>query len=346
MQEARDSREYDVVQDIGSDVYLGRETVEQQQQHHNDAAGSHRGHAYQKSGNQPDQRHAQKTLRGRCAIGNSFFDSSLQQQQRGNYDEQHTHRGVDKAVDSVAVRVADVHQQFYSSEGAGNAPCRKRKYDRATHRTLLEVHQAGRNLREEVKQRVGTDRHDRWHFQPEDQNREQQNAAPHAAHTDQHANHKANQNFGCEHRHKRCDLLFHPVYSDEAFALQVQNNFLGRFFGGQFAGVDCYVRIRWRFVGIGDSREFLENSRPRPGRKSLAVALLAVFHSGGDVYQDEAAIGLDQLTYVLTRRVIRRDRRANRDAAVLRDFRRHISDAANVDVTMLFRESQFRRKML
>src|ERR1700686_4591717 len=346
MQESRDSREYDGVQDIGSDAYLGRETVEQQQQHHNDAARSHRGHAHQNPGHQPDQRHAQKTLRGRCAIGNSFFNSFLQQQQRGNHDEQHTHRGLDKDVDPIAVQVADVHQQFHASEGAGNAPSRKRKYDRATHRTILEVHQAGRNLRENVKQRVGTDRHDRRDFQPEDQNREQQNAAPHAVNTDQHANDKANQNDGCEHRHKRCDLLFHPVYSDEAFALQVQNNFLCRFFGGQFASIDGYVGIRWRFVGIRDSREFLKNARPRLGIESLAVALFAHFHRGGDVYKDEAAIGLDQLAYVLTRRIIRSNGRANRDAAVLRDFRGHISNAANVDVAMLFRESQFRGKVL
>ncbi len=96
--------------DVGSDIHLRREAVEQQQQHHNDAARTHRGHAHQKTGNQSDQRHAQETLRGRCAIGDSLFDSFLQQQQRGNHDEQHTHRHLDKAIYSVSVEMANVHQ--------------------------------------------------------------------------------------------------------------------------------------------------------------------------------------------------------------------------------------------
>jgi hypothetical protein len=53
-------------------------------------------------------------------------------------------------------------------------------------------------LVKEIEQRVGTDRHDRRYLQAEDQNGEQQNAVPHAAHTDEDAHDKANQNFGCQ----------------------------------------------------------------------------------------------------------------------------------------------------
>ena len=71
------------------------------------------------------------------------------------------------------------------------------------------------------------------HPQSEDQHGEQQNAAPHAGHADEDAHDKANQNFGCDQWHSRFlfALLACPVYSDEAFALQVQNDFLGGFFG-------------------------------------------------------------------------------------------------------------------
>ena len=44
-------------------------------------------------------------------------------------------------------------------------------------------------------------------------------------------------------------------------------------------------------------------------------------------------------------RCIRSDGRADRDPAILRDFRSHIPDAADVDVAMLLRESQFARQV-
>src|SRR5581483_2035221 len=46
--------------DVGADHYLGRETVEQQQEHHNDASGADRGHAHQKTSQQPNRGHAHK----------------------------------------------------------------------------------------------------------------------------------------------------------------------------------------------------------------------------------------------------------------------------------------------
>ena len=61
---------------------------------------------------------------------------------------------------------------------------------------------------------------------------------------------------------------------------------------------------------------------------------------------DEGAIGLDHLAHGAAGRGIGRDRRADRDAAVLGDFRRHIADALDVDVAVFLAEAQFRRQML
>src|SRR5579864_9090340 len=139
MKQSRDPCEDDGMHDIGSHKYLWRKTVEQQQQHHDDAARSYRGHAYQATSDQPDERHAQKSLGGRRAMRHSLFDSLLQQQQSRNYDQQNTYRGFDKAVDSVAVEVTNVHQQPHSSDRAWNAPHRKRDHDLEPHRVFLEV---------------------------------------------------------------------------------------------------------------------------------------------------------------------------------------------------------------
>ena len=76
-------------------------------------------------------------------------------------------------------------------------PSAKREDNLAADRSLFQVQQAGWDFGEEVEQRVGTDCHDRRYPQAEDQNGEQQNAAPHAAHADEDAHNKANQDFGC-----------------------------------------------------------------------------------------------------------------------------------------------------
>src|SRR5208283_2535928 len=64
------------------------------------------------------------------------------------------------------------------------------------------------------------------------------------------------------------------------------------------------------------------------------------------MHENEPAYGLDHLAHRLPRRLVRRDRSANGDAAILGDFRCDIPDAANVDVAMLLRETELRRKML
>src|SRR6185295_2594962 len=82
------------------------------------------------------------------------------------------------------------------------------------------------------------------------------------------------------------------------------------------------------------------------GVQALAVTLLTNLHGGGNMHQDEAPIGLDHLTYVFAGRVVRGDWGADRNAAVLSDFRSNIPNAADIDVAMLFGESEFRGKVL
>ena len=74
---------------------------------------------------------------GRLATRSSIF--LWNSKQRGYHDEQHAHRGLDKAVDAVPVEVANMHQQLDSSDGAWNAADGKGDHDLATYRALLEV---------------------------------------------------------------------------------------------------------------------------------------------------------------------------------------------------------------
>src|SRR6201993_3142064 len=90
-------------------------------------------------------------------------------------------------------------------------------------------------------------------------------------------------------------LCCRSVYSDEAFPLKVQDNFLCGFLGRQLASVNRYLSIRRSFIGIGNARELLENSRARFRIEPLAVALLADFHRGRDVHENKAAERLNHL---------------------------------------------------
>ena len=55
---------------------------------------------------------------------------------------------------------------------------------------------------------------------------------PTPAHADEDADDKANQDFGCQQWHNRSAVYYsRSVHSDEAFALEMQNDFLSRFFG-------------------------------------------------------------------------------------------------------------------
>ena len=50
--------------------------------------------------------------------------------------------------------------------------------------------------------------------------------------------------------------------------------------------------------------------------------------------EDEAADRLDQCAHIFAGEVVRRDRGADGDPAVLRDLGSHVADAADVDVAV------------
>src|SRR5215471_18207976 len=192
MQQAGDAGQNYGVYNVGPDIHFGRETIEQEQQHHDDAARPDRGHANQEPRDQPDNSHAYKALHRWRAIRDPFLNAPLQQKQDRNDDEQKANRSLDEVVHAVAVHVTDVHEQVHSADGTRNAAHGQRDDHLPAHRASPQMHQAGRNLGKEVEQRVGADGHNRWYAQAEDQHGEQQHAAPHAAQSDQDAHPEAN----------------------------------------------------------------------------------------------------------------------------------------------------------
>src|SRR5262249_62344252 len=64
------------------------------------------------------------------------------------------------------------------------------------------------------------------------------------------------------------------------------------------------------------------------------------------MHKNKAAEWVNHRPHVLACGVIRRNGRADRDAAVFRDLRCDVADAANVDVAVLLGKAQLRREML
>ena len=100
---------------------------------------------------------------------------------------------------------------------------------------FAQVNNAGADLGEEVEERVRTHGAHRRHAQTEDKNREQQNAAPDSRHSDEGPDSKTYQDLD-QQIHvadtRLTDLNRLRSRSDEAFPLQVQDDFLRCLFGG------------------------------------------------------------------------------------------------------------------
>src|SRR5690606_36715410 len=78
----------------------------------------------------------------------------------------------------------------------------------------------------------------------------------------------------------------------------------------------------------------------------LAIALLEDLERRRDMDLEEADQRLAHVANLLARRRGWRDRRADRDAAVLRDLARDIADAQDVEIAMLLREAELTRQVL
>ena len=111
-------------------------------------------------------------------------------------------------------------------------------------------------------------------------------------------------------------------------------------------GLDAQLGVGGHVIGIGNTGEFLDLAFARQFVETLTVALFAFLDRGGDMHFDEGTELLDVLAHGAAGGGIGRDGRTDGDAAVLGDFRRDIADAADVQIAVLFGETQFRRQVL
>src|SRR5258708_1513626 len=100
----------------------------------------------------------------------------------------------------------------------------------------------------------------------------------------------------------------------------MQDDFLGGFLGAKLACVNDDVSVSRGFVRIRNAGKFLENSRPCLCIGAVAFALLESLYCCRDVTQDEPAMRLNRLSHMLTCGVIRSDRCADSNAAILCNF--------------------------
>jgi hypothetical protein len=257
------------VHDIGSHHDFRLKAVEQQEHHHHNAARAHRCNAHQKAGHHSDEPHPGERLHRRRAHRGPVFDFLLEKQECGNANQQHSYRDRDEVVDAVAVDVSQVNQITYAQIRSGSAAGCERQNNFAPNCTFAQMNPTGADLGHEVEQRVRADGANGRDVQAEDEDREQQNAAPESRHSNEGPDSKT---------HQALDQQIHdntgfslPVIrwrqpessdrlrrrSDEAFPLQMQDDFLRCFFGGQFAGIDGDFGIGRYFVWIRDARKFL-----------------------------------------------------------------------------------------
>src|SRR4051812_19595742 len=116
---------------------------------------------------------------------------------------------------------------------------------------------------------------------------------------------------------------------------QVTDHVLDGVLDRPFRRVDDELGVGRHLVRVGHTGERRQVACARSRVQTLAVALLAHFERCRHVHQHEAAVALHHLPYVAPRRVVGRDGRRDRDAAVPRHLRRDIADAADVEVAVL-----------
>src|SRR5450759_2041210 len=209
VQQAGDAGQNHGMGNVGADHDFGRERIKQKKHHHDDAARPDRSDADQKSAGQADETHAGKRFHGGLALGEMFFNPSLEQKQRGNQYQQQSHSGLDEVVDPGAIDMAQMLQKSHAEVRAGNAVDRHRQDDFLPHRAFAQVHDAGGNLGEKVEQRVGTDGNDGGYAQAEDEHGQQQHAATQTCQPDQRSNREADQHFE--------EQEFHAVFQLQGF---------------------------------------------------------------------------------------------------------------------------------
>src|SRR5262249_43832915 len=124
-----------------------------------------------------------------------------------------------------------------------------------------------------------------------------------------------------------------------AFFFEAQKDFLGGLFGGQRERVDDDFSVGRHVVGVADASEFFDDAGACLGIKPFAVALFTFFNTRVDMHEDEATMRGDHRADFLANVVIRCDRGADANAAVLGDLGGDEANAADIDIAVLFRET-------
>src|SRR5579862_8801682 len=105
--------------------------------------------------------------------------------------------------------------------------------------------------------------------------------------------------------------------ADETHSLQEQENLLSRLLRRQRACIRYNIGVFWHFVGIGDTREVLDQPGTRLGIQALAVPALTDVERRGEINQDKTTMRLNSRAYLFSDRVIGRNGRANCNPTVL-----------------------------
>src|ERR1700690_674233 len=180
---------------VGSDHNLGRKRIEQKKQHHDDAAGTDRSDAHEKSANQSNDAHEGERLHGGLTSDEMVFNPFLEKEQDRNHDQQQPHCGLDEIVYAGAMNLPQVHQKSDAEIRAGNTAHGQRQDDFSPYRAFAQVDDAGGNLGEEVAHRVTADGSDGGDVQAKNEHGQQQYAAAQTRQPDQRSNREADQHF-------------------------------------------------------------------------------------------------------------------------------------------------------
>src|SRR5437764_1940264 len=151
--------------DVGTHHYFGWVTVEEQKQHHDDAARAYRSHSDKKACHQTDDHHAGKRFGRGAPVGYAILDSALQKQQRGNKNKEQANCRLDEVVDTISVHDAQMLQQAHAQNRTGSTAKGKRKHNLPTNRTLAEMYPTGTDFGDEIEDCIRAHRHDGRYFQ-------------------------------------------------------------------------------------------------------------------------------------------------------------------------------------
>ena len=96
------------------------------------------------------------------------------------------------------------------SDRARNAAHRKRQHHFAADSTFAQVQPTRANLRDEIEQSIGSDRHDGRHLKNENEQRQQEHTAAQSGEADEGAYQKSDQDLECYCRHERRAVALIP----------------------------------------------------------------------------------------------------------------------------------------